>query len=107
VYGKDGKLVYAPKGKQCREGSEHLGTADSAQSPILAGYPPALRDDLAKLLNDHQHLAGEVTRLRRAVDAGNRSVAIEAADKIRSELTAHRAREERFFEKIAPRTTAP
>lgn len=107
VYGKDGKLVYAPKGKRCRDGSDHLGTAGDAQSPILAGYPPARRDDLAKLLSDYEHLVDEVARLRMAVDAGNRPVALEVADKIRSELTAHRAREERFLEKMAPRSTEP
>lgn len=107
VYDKSGKVVFAPDGKHCPDGSNHLSKPSDADSPVLAGYPPALREELRTLLSDHDHLAVEVTRLREAVDSGKRLVAIEAAEKIRSELTGHRAREERFFEKAAPRSTKP
>lgn len=107
VYDKNGKVVFAPDGKHCPDASDHLSKPSDADSPVLAAYPPALREDLRTLLSDHDHLAVEAARLREAVDSGNRLVALEAADKIRSELTAHRAREERFFEKVAPRSTEP
>lgn len=107
VYDKNGKVVFAPDGKDCPDGSGHLSKPSDAESPILDGYPPALRNELAALLSDHEHLASEAARLRTAVDSGNRSAALEAAEKIRSELTDHRAREERFFEKLAPRSTKP
>jgi hypothetical protein len=59
-----------------------------------------MREELAKLLGDHDHIAQEIARLRQAVESRNREVALEAVDKIRAEVTDHRAREERFFEKI-------
>lgn len=107
VYDQSGKVVFAPEGKYCPDGSDHLSNPSDADSPVVAGYPPELREELRRLLSDHDHLAVEVGRLREAIESGNRRVGLEAADKIRSELTAHRAREERFFEKMAPRSTEP
>ena len=87
VYDKSGRVVFAPDGKRCPDGSNHLSKPSDADSPVLAGYPPELREELRALLSDHDHLAVEVARLREAVDSGKRLVAIEAAEKIRSELT--------------------
>ncbi len=107
VYSKEGKVVFAPAGKNCPDATDHLSKPTNADSPILAGYPPAMREELAKLLGDHDHISQEISRLRQAVERRNREVALEAVDKIRAEVTDHRAREEVFFEKMAPNRDSP
>ncbi len=66
-------------------------------------YPPALQGELAKLLGDHDHITQEIARLRQAVESQDREIALEAVDKLRAEVTDHRAREEQFFGKLAPK----
>ncbi len=102
VYDKDGKVLYAPKGKHCPDATDHVSKPRGADSPIVASYPPAMRGELTKLLGDHNHIAQEIARLRQALESRNREVALEAVNRIGAEVTDHRAREERFLEKMAP-----
>ncbi len=107
VYSRDGKVVFAPNGKHCPDGSDHLSKPTQADSPVVAAYPPAMRRELAELLGDHDHISLEITRLRKAVESRNQDVALDAVDRIRAEVTDHRAREERFFEKLALNRDSP
>ena len=106
VYGRDGKVVFAPEGKDCRDKRDHLSELDTSESRIVDSFPPAMRPELSKLLSDHKHIASEVIRLRQAIRNQNQNEALEAADKITSELTDHTAREERFLEAMAQKTSA-
>lgn len=105
VYDKQGRVVFAPDGKHCPDGTDHLSKESKVESPILSKYPPEARRDLSRLLADHDHLAGEIARLRKAVENRDQAVALEAVEKVRLEITDHRAREEAFLENFAPRTT--
>lgn len=96
------RAVFVPVGKYCPDKVNHLPGAKRSEAPVVASFPPELREELSRLLGDHDHIAKEVARLRQAVKSGNRQLILEAADKIGSELVDHRAREESFFEKIAP-----
>ena len=107
VYNKDGKVLFAPAGKHCPDATDHLSVPRMTDSPIVASYPPAMRGEVSRLLEDHDHIAWEIARLRQAIVNPNREIALEAADKIREELTVHRAREERFIEKMAPNRNSP
>lgn len=100
VYNKDGAVVFAPDGKHCSDRSDHLANSLS-DSPVVDAFPPAMRQELTRLLGDHEHIAGEVARLTHALDNQNGRAAMDAADKLRSELAAHRAREEKFFATMA------
>lgn len=106
VYSRDGKVVFTPEGKDCRDNRDHLSELGTSDSRIVDAFPPAMRPELSKLLADHKHIATEVTRLRIAIRNKNQDKALEAAEKINSELTDHRAREERFFEAMARKTPA-
>jgi len=102
VYDRDGRAVFVPAGKTCPDKTEHLSRSPRKGTPLAAGYPPALRAELGRLLADHEHIAGEIARLRTAVERQDRRVALEATDRIRDELTQHKVREEQFLEKVAP-----
>ena len=107
VYNKDGKVVFAPAGKHCPDATDHLSVPSTTDSPIVASYPPSMQGEVSRLLGDHDHIAWEIARLRQAIVSPNREIALEAADKIHEELTVHRAREERFIEKMAPNRNSP
>ena len=102
VYDKQGRVVFAPDGKLCPDATQHLSTPREGNSPIVASYPPALQGELSGLLRDHEHIAQEIARLRKEVESQDRKIALQTVDKIRAEITDHRAREEAFFEKMAP-----
>lgn len=101
VYDRDGKVVFAPAGKECRDRSNHLVDRADADSDLVQAFPPGLRDDLAQLLNDHVHMAKEVSRLRYLIREKGREDALKAAEKVSSEITEHTVREERFLEAVA------
>lgn len=107
VYDKEGEVVFAPDGKYCPDGTDHLSKSGNAHSSVVASYPPALQGELARLLGDHDHIAQEIARLRQAVEDRNREIALEAVDKLRAEATDHRAREEKFFGKLPPQGPCP
>ena len=104
VYDRDGKVVFAPEGKECRDRRNHLTELEKSESDLIQGFPPAMQQELARLLGDHDHIADEIARLRHAIRNEDRNVALEAAEKVSSELTDHTAREERFLEGLARRT---
>jgi len=103
VYNKDGKVVFAPAGKNCPDATDHLSLPRTALPPVVASYPPAMRGELSKLLADHGHIDREIVRLQQAVGSQNRNAALESATKVREYFTDHRAREERFLEMMAPK----
>ena len=55
------------------------------------------------LLADHNHIAEELARLRRAIATEGKKRALVAADRVIEELTRHHAREEKFLLSLAPR----
>ena len=101
VYDRDGKVVFAPAGKECRDRANHLVDKSDADSNLVGEFPPGLQDDLAMLLSDHVHMAQEVSRLRYLIREEGREDALRVAEKVSSEITEHTAREERFFEAVA------
>ena len=101
VYDRDGKVVFAPEGKECRDRRNHLTETKQSDAGLVQGFPPAMRQELARLLGDHDHIADEIARLRHAIRNENRNVALQAAEKISTELIDHTAREERFLEGLA------
>jgi len=101
VYDRDGKVVFAPAGKVCRDRANHLLERGNADSDLVEAFPPRMQDDLSQLLNDHVHMAKEVARLRYMIREEERADALRAAEKVSAELTEHTAREERFFEAVA------
>ena len=101
VYDRDGKVVFAPAGKECRDRANHLVDRGDADSDLVGSFPPALQDDLSRLLGDHVHLSQEISRLRYLIREEGREEALKAAEKVSSEITEHTAREERFFEAVA------
>ena len=107
VYDRDGKVVFAPNGVTCRDGTDHLTAPTQAKSPVLTRYPPALRKDLSELLGDHAHLKQEIARARRAIETRNPDLALAAMNKLGEEFASHRVREERFLERVAPTRRAP
>ena len=102
VYDKMGKVVFTPRGKHCPDATDHLSKAPRSNSPIVASYPAALQGELSKLLGDHDHIAQGITRLKQAIVSRDHELALEVIDKIDAEITEHGAREERFFEAMAP-----
>ena len=102
VYDKQGKVVFTPAGKHCRDASDHLSTAPRSDSPIIANYPAAVQSELGKLLGDYDHITQEIIRLRQAIVSRDHELALEVVDKIRDEAAEHGAREKRFFEAMAP-----
>lgn len=100
VYDRDGKLVFSPAGKRCRDRANHLLDRSDADANLVQAYPASLRDALSRLLSDHVHLSQEMSRLRYLVREEERADALIAAEKLGAELTEHAAREERFFEAL-------
>lgn len=101
VYDRDGRIVFAPAGKECRDRANHLVDRGDADSDLVGSFPPALQDDLSRLLSDHVHLAREISRLRTLIGEEGREDALKTAEKVSLEVTEHTAREERFFEEVA------
>ncbi len=104
VYDRDGKLVHTPRGKTCRDLTDHFETliADAPAS-LIEEFPPALRQDLRALFSDHTHIAEELARLRQTIQLGERAEALESADRVEAEVAAHRRREEELLAKLSRR----
>jgi hypothetical protein len=102
VYGKQGEVLYAPKGAQCADRTEHLAAPApaAAQQGRFNGLPPAYQPEARKLVADHDHIAEELTRLRQAIARNQKEGALQMADKLIAELTQHLQREESFLEKL-------
>ncbi|HEB89513.1 MAG TPA: hypothetical protein ENI85_08095 [Deltaproteobacteria bacterium] len=100
VYDRDGRVVFSPAGKECRDRRNHLMDLDTARSDLMAEFPPEVKKELARLLADHDHIADEVARLRHVIRNEDRNAALRAAEKISAELTDHTVREERFMEDL-------
>jgi hypothetical protein len=98
VYGKQGEVLYAPKGAQCPERTEHL--AAPAPQGRFSGLPPAYQPEAGQLVADHDHIAEELARLRQAIARNQKEGALQMADKLIAELTQHLQREESFLEKL-------
>ncbi len=100
VYDRNGRVVFSPAGKECRDRRNHLTELDTTGSDLVGDFPPAMRKELARLIADHDHIADEIARLRHAIRNENRNTALRAAEKVSAELTDHTAREERFLENL-------
>lgn len=103
VYGATGEVLYSPKGAVCKDRREDLDPSDMTPEARLASLPPALRNEAQSLLADHNHIAEELARLRRAIATEGKKRALVAADRVIEELTRHHAREEKFLLSLAPR----
>lgn len=104
VYDRAGKLVHTPRGKECRDRSDHSEDPGlDAFASLVDGFPPAVRADLRKLLGDHAHISEELTRLRQTIEAGERAEALEFADRVETEVAGHRRREEELLSKLSRR----
>lgn len=103
VYGKQGEVLYAPKGAQCADKTDHLSTArkDAAATGRFQDLPPAFRPEASGLVADHSHIADELLELRQAIARNQKEGALAIADKLAGELNDHLTREERFLEKLA------
>lgn len=98
IYGRDGKAVYAPAGVHCPDNTRRDVRAPAAKAGTTDKYPPAMRGELDRLLDDHEHLSREIAELRRAIEGRKQEAALEALDHITTKLRDHLLREERFLE---------
>ena len=98
IYARDGKPVYVPAGLVCPDRSIHSERAPAAAAALIDKYPPAMREELDKLLGDHEHVSREIVELRRVIEEGKQKAALDAVDHIATTLRDHLVREERFFE---------
>lgn len=103
VYGKQGEVLYAPKGADCPDRTNHLGAAQSASTSKtrFQELPPAYRAEANGLVSDHEHIATELGELRQAIARNQREQAMTLADKLVAELREHLTREEGFLDKLA------
>jgi|GEM_PF-6278132 len=100
VYGRDGKLVFAPSRARCP--AQQGTTADSPEArSSKKSHSPQLRADMRSLLEDHAQVAQKLAELRRAVAKGQKTEALEASEHIARELSEHMVREKRLFEKLS------
>lgn len=103
VYGAKGEVIHSPEGTVCPDKQKkpvsNTGTGDSP----LVSLPPALRTEAEALLTDHDHIAVELERLRRAIATERKKKALAEVDRVIAELTRHHDREDKFLRSIAPR----
>lgn len=101
VYGRQGELVYAPKGASCGSRRDEEDSPSQTTTPDRwENLAPALRAEMVALFEGHSHVAEELTRLRRAIAVGRTDDALQATDHVVQELTEQLAREERLLEKL-------
>lgn len=103
VYGKQGEVLFAPKGSNCPDQSDHLSQARKAATPQdpFPGLPPAYKAEADGLVSDHVHIADELDELRQAIARNQKESALAIADKLIGELREHLTREEGFIDKLA------
>lgn len=102
VYGKQGEVLFAPRGARCADRTDHLDATRSASTTDrFPGLPPAFRGEANGLVTDHGHIANELDELRRAIARGKQEDALAISDELVGELREHLAREERFIGKLA------
>lgn len=103
VYGKQGEVLFAPKGSNCPDQSDHLSQARKAATPQdpFPSLPPAYKAEASGLVADHVHIAGELDELRQAIARNQKENALAIADKLVGELREHLTREEGFIDKLA------
>lgn len=103
VLGKNGEVLYAPKGSKCQDSVDHLAEArkGAGTGEQFGDLPPAFRPEASGLVSDHAHIANELAEVRRAIARNQKDEALALADKLIGELTDHLAREEKFIGKLA------
>jgi hypothetical protein len=103
VYGKQGEVLFAPKGSNCADRSDHLSQARKEALPqdAFPGLPPSYKAEANGLVTDHVHIAGELGELRQAIAKNQKENALAIADKLVAELREHLTREEGFIDKLA------
>ena len=67
VYGAKGEVIHAPEGTVCPDKQKKPATNTGTPDSPLVSLPPALRTEAEALLTDHNHIATELERLRRAI----------------------------------------
>lgn len=103
VYGKQREVLFAPKGSNCPDQTDHLSQARKAATPRdpFPSLPPAYKAEAGGLVSDHVHIAGELDELRQAIARNQKENALAIADKLIAELREHLTREEGFIDKLA------
>lgn len=103
VYGKQGEVLFAPKGGHCPDRTDHLSAARKATTTAdpFPGLPPAYQTEARGLVSDHSHIADELDQLRQAIARSQKEDALAIADKLVGEMREHLAREEDFIGKLA------
>lgn len=102
IYGRNGELVYAPKGVACasRQESAPDQTATSL-SDRLAALSPALRKERTAILGGHSHIAAGLAELRPAVAQDRKDDALVASDHVVREPTDQLMNEQLLFEELS------
>ncbi len=81
VYGRQGELMFAPKGVRCSSLQEAApDETEAVPSDRFTGISPTLRAEISTLLESHAHVAEELAELRRAVAEGRTADALQASD---------------------------
>lgn len=103
VLGKNGEVLYAPKGSKCQDRVDHLAEArkGAGTSEQFGDLPPGFHPEASGLVSDHAHIANELAEVRRAIARNQKDEALALADKLIGELTDHLVREEKFIGKLA------
>ncbi len=103
VYGAKGEVIHAPEGTVCPDKQKKPATNTGTPDSPLVSLPPALRTEAEALLTDHNHIATELERLRRAIATERKKKALAEVDRVIEELTRHHDREDKFLRSIAPK----
>jgi len=103
VYGAKGEVIHAPEGTVCPDKQKKPTSNTGRPDSPLVSLPPALRTEAEALLTDHNHIATELERLRRAIATERKKKALAEVDRVIAELTRHHDREDKFLRSIAPK----
>jgi len=103
VYGKQGEVLFAPKGANCTDRSDHLSQErkDALPQDAFPDLPPSYKAEASGLVTDHVHIASELDELRQAIARNQKENALAIADKLVAELREHLTREEGFIARLA------
>ena len=100
IYGRDGKVVYAPKGATCRTPDSSSDTAAEDAPASLEKVPPELQSQVDQLIGQHERFAEALTQLLKRIEARKYKAAAKLLDGLKTDLADHERREEQLFERI-------